>query len=411
MIEAATAVPIVDVDVAIVGAGMVGLTLAAALGQAGLAVAVVDREHPETLLADAHDGRASAIAAGSQRVLATLGLWAGMADAAEPIREIRVSDGGSPLFLHYDQHALGLGPLGYIVENRTIRRALLARLAQLACVRSFFGRSVDRLERGPHRAAIALDDGTLVTAPLAIAADGRRSVLRRAAGIAIAEWRYRQIGIVCTVVHERPHRGIAQERFLPAGPFAILPLPGDRSSIVWTERADLAPHLLALDDAGFAAELALRFGDYLGHLAVEGARFAYPLALHHAESYIAPRLALIGDAAHGIHPIAGQGLNLGLRDTAALAEVIVDAIRLGLDPGSTAALARYQRWRRFDNTLMIAVTDALNRLFSNDMAPVRLARDLGLAAVERLPGVKRFFMRHAIGVVGELPRLVRGEAL
>ena len=400
-----------ECDVVVVGGGLVGLTLAAALGGAGLAVRVVDREPTEATIAPGFDGRASAIAAGSRAVLDAIGVWPAMAPDAGPILEIRVSDGASPLFLHYDSRELGDGPLGHIVENRHTRRALLGRLAALETVRIIGGRSVVATDRGALGAEARLDDGTRLTARLIVAADGRDSPLRHGAGIGVTGWRYDQTGIVCTVAHARTHRGIAQERFLAPGPFAILPMTGDRSSIVWTERGDVAVRLMALDDAGFAAELARRFGDYLGALSIIGPRFSYPLSLVHAERYIDHRLALIGDAAHGMHPIAGQGFNIGVRDVAALAEVVVDTMRLGLDPGTMTALERYQRWRRFDNSVMLALTDGLNRLFSNEIAPVRLARDIGLAAVDRLPALKRVFMRHAMGQAGELPRLVQGLPL
>jgi 2-octaprenyl-6-methoxyphenol hydroxylase len=330
---------------------------------------------------------------------------------AQPILDIRVSDGRSPLFLHYDHRDVGAIPLGHIAENRVIRQALLERLAQIPAVTMLAGRRVDRLDRDAVSARATLDDGSVCETRLAVATDGRNSPTRTAAGIENTAWNYAQVGIVCTVAHERDHKGVAQEHFLPAGPFAILPLTGRRSSIVWTERAELAPTLMALDDDGFLAEMSLRFGDYLGGLSVVGPRFSYPLGLMHARRYIAPRLALAGDAAHTIHPIAGQGLNIGWRDVAALAEVIVDALRLGSDPGSTVTLERYERWRRVDNTLMLAATDSLNRLFSNDVAPVRLARDAGLAAVNRMAPLKQLLMRHAMGLLGDLPRLVRGEAL
>ena len=363
-----------DFEVIVGGGGMVGLTLAAALGGAGVTVAVVDRRPASAMREPAFDGRVSAIARGSRTVLAGVGVWDALAADAEPIREIRVSDGASPLHLHYDSREVETDALGYIVENRHIRQALLA-------------------------------------ARLLIATDGRESPLRRAAGLAAVEWRYDQTGIVCTVAHERAHRGIAQERFLPAGPFAILPMTGNRSSIVWTERSDIANRILALDRDSFAGELAWRFTDYLGTLGIEGPVFSYPLALTLAERYTANRLAVAGDAAHAIHPIAGQGFNLGIRDAAALAETIVDAVRLGIDTGSVAALARYARWRRADNFAMLAATDGLNRLFSNDIAPIALGRRLGLAAVNRVPGLKRLFMRHAMGELGERPRLARGIPL
>lgn len=397
------------------GGGLVGLTLCVALAGAGVSTILVDRETDDVSTAPAFDGRASAIAAGSRDVLATLGVWDLIvedgAPAAEPILEIRVSDGASPLFLHYDFREINQGPLGYIVENRLTRLALLQRVVELKDAKLLQGRTVEALHRGPDRAEATLNDGTVIAADLVIAADGRNSPTRRDAGIGQTQWDYGQTGIVCTIAHERAHRGVAQEHFLPAGPFAILPMTGNRSSLVWTERAELAPRIMALDEQGFADELSLRFGDYLGELTPVGPKFCYPLSLVHADSYIDHRLALAGDSAHGMHPIAGQGFNLGLRDVAALAEVVVDALRLGLDPGTINMLERYQRWRHFDTVAMLAVTDGLNRLFSNDVAPVRMARDIGLAAVNQAPPLKRLFMRHAMGRVGDLPRLARGEKL
>jgi len=270
---------------------------------------------------------------------------------------------------------------------------------------------VERVERGPAAARAYLADGSVLRGELVAACDGRHSPLRQAAGIKTLSWDYPQISIVCTVAHALPHRGVAVEHFLPAGPFAILPMTGQRSSIVWTERADLAPQLMALDEAGFARELARRFGDFLGALAVEGPRWSYKLSLMHALAYGARRLVLVGDAAHVIHPIAGQGLNLGIRDIAALAELLVDRHRLGLELAGPELLAAYEGWRRWDNLTLAAVTDGLNRLFSNAAPPLQWARDIGLAVVDRLPPAKRFFMRHAMGLVGALPRLARGERL
>ncbi len=412
-------------DVAIAGGGMVGMTLAAALADAGFAVAVVDALPVETRAAGAYDGRSSAIAAGSKRVLETLGLWQGMAAAASPILDIRVSDArvgepASALFLHYDHRDLvGPGdaaePLGYIVENRAIRRALLDALQARPSLAHFAQATVAGFVAKPGGITLGLADGGAIEASLAVAADGRDSPLRLAAGIRLAAWDYPQTGIVCTIGHELPHGNVAHEHFLPSGPFAVLPMVDDehghRSSIVWTERRERVPAILALDDEGFSAEIERRFGPSLGRIRVIGGRWAYPLRLQHAERYVAPRLALVGDAAHAIHPIAGQGLNLGLRDVAALAEALVDAKRLGLDIGEGMPLERYERWRRVDNLLLAASTDLLNRLFSNDIGPLRLVRDLGLAAVNRAVPLKRFLMRHAMGLAGDLPRLARGEPL
>jgi len=398
-------------ELVVVGGGLVGLSLGIAAAQAGLDTLVVDREDPSVMLAESYDGRASAIAYGSQQMLAALGIWAKLASEAAPILEIRVADDNAPLFLHYDHREVGDHPLGWIVENPVLRRALLERVRELPQLRHAAPASVTGVERSAGGALVCLADGRAIRARLVAAADGKGSPLRKSAGIRTIEWSYPQTGIVATVRHEAPHRGVAVEHFLPAGPFAILPLTGNRSSIVWTERAELAPHILATDADEFAGELRRRFGDFLGAVEPVGPRWSYPLSFLHAENYTAPRLALVGDAAHVIHPIAGQGLNLGLRDVAALAEVLVDARRLGLDIGEAQVLRRYERWRRVDNWMLAAVTDTLNRLFSNAIPPVKAARDLGLAAVNRIPPLKRLFMRHAMGVVGDSPRLVRGERL
>jgi 2-octaprenyl-6-methoxyphenol hydroxylase len=405
-----------DVELLIAGGGLNGMLLGIACAGAGLRVAIVDRQDPATMLGAAFDGRTSAIAYGSKLVLDGVGLWPLVAANAEPIREIRVADDESPLFLHYDHRELGRGetppePLGYIVENRVLRRALFERAGDLPSLRLLAPQKVENVARDDTGAVATLGDGVRLQARLVAAADGKDSPLRKAAGIRAVEWRYKQTGIVTTVAHERPHAGIAIEHFLPAGPFAILPMTGNRSSIVWTEDAALAPHILKLPELEFAAELAARFGDFLGAIEPVGPRWSYPLSLMQAERYIARRLALIGEAAHVIHPIAGQGLNVGIRDVAALAEAVIDARRLGLDIGEDSVLERYQRWRRLDAVLLAGVTDGLNRLFSNTIPPIKLARDVGLAAVNRVPPLKRLLMQHAMGTLGDRPRLARGESL
>ena len=396
-------------DVLIVGGGLVGGTLACALGDAGMIVAVVDAADPTAVLKAGFDGRASAIALSSRRLLEGVGLWDGMRNDAAPMLDIRVSEGRSNLFLHYDHHDIGEEPFGHMVENRVFRKALFHRMREIDGIHSAAPARVSELARSADGIEARLADGRRILAPLVVAAEGRESRTREDAGIRVTRWSYQQTGIVCTVGHEKPHHFIAHEHFLPAGPFAILPLLGNRSSIVWTERADLAPAIMALDDAAFTAELGRRFGDFLGRLEVIGPRWSYPLSLQFAETAVALRLVLVGDALHGMHPIAGQGLNMGLRDVAALVEVLTDARGLGLDIGAADVLERYQRWRRFDNVLMLAMTDGLNRLFSNNVAPLRLVRDLGLAGVNLVPPLKKLFMRHAMGAVGELPKLMRAR--
>ena len=399
-------------DVVVVGGGLAGLTLGVTLAGAGLETVVVDGADPAAMRDAAFDGRVSSIALGSKRVFDGIGMWPALRDVAEPILAIRVSDGDGPFFLHYDHAAVGREPLGFIVENRRLRAALLDRASGLPALRHLAPETVAGLEPSGAWIEARLAGGGRLRARLAVAADGARSALRAGAGIRVARRAYGQTAIVCAVAHERPHRGIAHERFLPAGPFAILPMTGGRrSSLVWTESTARARALAAAPPADFARALAARFGDFLGALEVAGPRWSYPLALTRAARTAAPRLALLGDAARAIHPLAGQGFNLGIRDIAVLAELVVDRARLGLDIGADDLLARYQRRRRFDSLAFVAVTDGLNRLFSNDDPALRLARGLGLAAVDGLPPAKRFFMRHAMGLVGDLPRLMRGAAL
>ncbi len=401
-------------DVIIVGGGLVGAVAAGAFASAGLAAALVDRAPIET--GGRFDGRTTAISHASVRVLQGIGLWEAVAPHAEPMTDIRITDGDAPVFLHYDHCEVGDDPFGYIVENRLIRAAAAERLACAPNVAVLAPAAAGNSERGGGLARLALADGRVLEAPLIAAADGRGSPLRREAGIKVLERSYGQKALVVTVCHEAPHGNVAHERFLPGGPFAILPMtdgPGGehRSSIVWSERSGLADALLRLDDARFLQELAWRFGDFLGGIRIVGPRYCWPVGLAMAERFTADRLALIGDAACGIHPIAGQGFNLGIRGVAVLAECVVDAFRLGLDIGGAGVLEDYQRRQRANSLLLAGITDGLNRLFSNDIPPVRAARRLGLAAVGRLPGLKRAFMRHAMGVAGGPPRLVRGEPL
>ncbi|MCW0235436.1 MAG: UbiH/UbiF/VisC/COQ6 family ubiquinone biosynthesis hydroxylase [Ferrovibrio sp.] len=419
MTSAAQPAPADQFDVAVIGGGLNGLTQAIALARHGISVAVIDREDPARATAAGFDGRVSAIALASQRMLDAIGLWRHVS-AAQPMWDIRVSDGDSLLFVHYDHTDIGSDPFGYLVENRVTRLAQQAALADcpnLELIAPMTARHIDYGAAGSGAPAVLdLDNGRRIGARLVIGADGRQSAVRREAGIRTIDWSYNQTGIVCTVQHELPHEGVAQERFLPAGPFAILPMTDDeagrhRSSLVWTEPTERAAAIMALDDAGFVAEMRQRFGTGYGDCAVVGPRWSYPLSFMLATRYAGHRMALIGDAAHGIHPIAGQGLNLGLRDIAALTEAVVEARRLGLDIGRSDVLDRYERWRRVDNVVLGAVTDGLTRLFSNDIAPLRIARDLGLGVVNRIGPLKKLFMRHAMGDIGRLPRLLKGESL
>ena len=400
-------------DIVIAGGGFAGLALAIALRQGlgpDFTVVVAD----PALAGSPVDARASAIAAGARRLFETIGVWGAVAAEAQPILDMvvtdsRLGDAVKPVFLTFAGEVEPDEPFAHMVENRPLVEALVGKAREEGVV--LRPCAVAAFEVAGERVVVRLADGATTTAALLIAADGARSRLRELAGIATFGWSYGQSGIVTTVAHERDHDGRAEEHFLPAGPFAILPLKGRRSSIVWTEESATAERMIALPDELFHGELEQRFGLHLGEISLAGPRRAYPLGLTVARAFVADRLALVGDAAHVIHPIAGQGLNLGLRDVAALAEALVDAVRLGLDPGAGTVLERYQRWRRFDTMAMGIATDGLNRLFSNRSDALRLMRDVGLGLVDRLPALKRLFIREAAGLVGEVPKLLRGEAL
>ena len=403
-----------DCDIVIGGGGMVGLTLALALAQGGLRIAVADPVPASAALDKGFDGRVSALSYSSVRMLTALGVWPALEADAQPIHDILVSDaklGGkpSPFSLHFDSGEIGQ-PMGAITENRHIRAALFAAVEKVKNIRFIAPAALTDLAIETGHVTASLSNGETLKAKLAIACDGRGSPMREKMGLRTIGWSYPQTGIVATVEHEHPHNGVAYEHFLPSGPFAILPVTGNRSSLVWTERKDLAPAMMALDEDDFNGEIAKRFGDHLGATKAAGPRWSYPLSFHLARSWVAPRFALAGDSAHGIHPIAGQGLNLGFKDAAALAETLLDAARLGLDIGGLGTLQRYERWRRFDSFMLAAATDGMNRLFSNDIAPLRMARDIGLGIVDSIGPLRRLFMRHAGGDLGKLPRLLKGEA-
>ncbi|KAA5803941.1 FAD-binding protein [Alkalicaulis satelles] len=411
-------------DVIVSGGGLAGLTLALALHRAGLAVAVVDALALDARTAPAFDGRASALAYTSWRVLEAVGAADHLQPHARRIEDILVVDsrpldglkrgGPGPDQLHFDRreiHPEDDGePLGWMAENRHTRLAL-ARAADTAGLTVFAPARVTGMEDLGARARVTLDDGRMLEAAMVAACDGKASPLREQAVIRTFGRRYNQDALVLTVEHERDHQGVAYEVFMPAGPFAILPLPGKRSSLVWTERTAAAHALETMDEAGFQEALEARFGDFLGAVRPVSQRWRYPLGLRMAERFHAPRLALVGDAARAIHPIAGQGFNLGIRDAAALADGVVEAKRAGLDIGSEAVLGRYDRWRRTDSAALALGTDAINALFANDHAMIRTVRGLGLSMVDRIPAARRFFMRTAGGETGDLPALLRGEPL
>lgn len=412
-----------DADVLIAGGGLVGQTLALALDQAGLSVLVIDASKPSDTLAPAFDGRAFAIAFASYRMWRALGLGDDLDQVAQPIEQIMVTDGrlgagarkggASLLHLHFDRAELHdhEGPLGLMLEARHVRMALDNAVKARPSIKMIQPMSVSAIERDPAGVTATLADGKKYRAPLLVGADGRRSFVRPALGIRTIGWDYPVTAIVATIQHEKPHDAVAHEFFLPNGPFAILPLKGERSNIVWAEPRAAADALLKMPEEDFLAELRLRFGDFLGALKLEGPRFGYPLSLQLAERMIDQRVALAGDSAHGIHPLAGQGLNLGLKDCAALAECVADGVGLGLDAGDVSILERYQRWRRFDNVTMALGMEFFDKLFSNDIAPLRAVRGLGLAAVNAVGPARRFFMKYAGGGAGDLPKLLRGESL
>ncbi len=403
-------------DIVIAGGSFVGLTLALALvkTEVKFRVAVVDTLPPECQLDAGFDGRSLAIAAAAQRMYGVLGVWDAIAAVAQPVNSIDITDSAlaSPLrtvLLHFDALLTGHEPAAFIVESLPLRRALYEAVRAEPGITLMAPASVTSFAVDDSGVDVHLKGGERIRAKLLIAADGRRSTLRAQAGINTVIWDAHQTGIVTSVGHELPHAGRAVQHFLPSGPFAILPLTGNRSSLVWTETAEIAKAMLALDDAAFTAEVQKRFGQQLGAVTVLAKPEGYPLTLTLARSFVKPRFALAGDAAHGLHWIAGQGLNHGLKDVAALAEVLIDGARLGLDAGDLTALERYERWRRFDSASSAMAAAALNLLFANDFTPMRLIRDFGLGVVDRLPPLKRFFVEEAAGVTGEVPKLLKGE--
>ena len=399
-------------DILIAGSGLAGSALALALAQAGREVAVIDplaesqREDP------AFDGRAYALAPASVRLLRAIGIWDRVADCAQPILDISVSDGRpgagpSPFLLEFSHAEIEEGPLGHMIEDRFLRQALGQAMRESAGVERIAA-SATAQEATGRDIALTLDSGATATGRLLAGCDGRASPTARRAGIARTGWEYGQSALIAAVAHALPHHGVAHQFFMPAGPLAILPLPGNRSSIVWSETAATAARFAALPDAGFVEALRPRFGDFLGEISLCGQRSVHPLALSYANSFVAERVVLVGDAARGVHPLAGQGLNAGLRDAAALAQVVRDAARRGEDFASPHTLARYQRWRGFDSAGLALATDAANRLFSNDNPLLRAARDLGMAALGSVPALRRALIREAAGLTGETPALMKG---
>jgi len=403
-------------DILIVGGGLNGPALALALAQTGHSVTVIDALAQKVRKNAAFDGRAYALALASQRLLSAIGVWDRVADHAQPMLEIKVTDGHagagpSPFFMHFDHAEIEEGPMGYMVEDRHLRRAFLDALADAPNITQIDGRTVIAQELEANGVALTLDNGEILTGSVLVGCDGRRSGTAARAGIKRSGWDYGQTALVCAISHELPHNGVAHQFFMPPGPLAILPLTENRSSIVWSERREMAERINALPEEDYLQVLRPRFGDFLGEIKLAGDRFTYPLNLTIANSFIADRMALVGDAAHGMHPIAGQGLNAGLRDVGALAEVLTLAGRRGEDIGSVLVLERYQEWRRFDTASLAMATDVFNKLFSNDNPLLRIGRDIGMGVVGSLPGLRRGVVREAAGLTGDLPKLLQGRPI
>ena len=405
-----------NTDILIVGGGLNGPALALALAQGGLRVTVIDARPAPDRTERGFDWRAYALAIASKRLLTVLGVWPRVAGRTQPILQIKASDGlagagAAPFFLTFDAAEIEEGPMGFLLEDRFLYSALHTAMSEEPGITLLSGESVVAQAVTATGVAVTLASGRTLTGRLLAGCDGRGSGTADRAGIRRIGWGYGQTALVTAVAHELPHNGIAHQYFMPEGPLAILPLPGTFSSIVWSESEANAAAIQALPDAGYLAALRPRFGDFLGDIALAGDRFTYPLSLSLATSYVAPRLALVGDAAHGVHPIAGQGLNLGLRDVAALAEVLLLAQRRGEDIGAIDVLERYQRWRRFDATALALGMDTVNRLFSNDNPILRAGRDLGLGLVNAVPALRRTFIRQAAGLTGDLPKLLTGQQI
>ena len=399
-------------DLIIVGGGLNGLALALAAASAGFSVTIIDALPTAVRSLREFDGRSYALALTSKRLLQGIGVWGAVADHAQPMLEIKVTDGragegAAPWMMHFDHAEIEEGPMGFLVEDRHLRAAFLAAMDGSNLITQIDSARVVAQEIMPDGVAVTLDGGDIVSGRLLIGSDGRGSGTAKRAGISRIGWGYDQTAVVCAVAHDKPHGGIAHQFFMPNGPLAILPLTGNRSSIVWSETTDRAAQLMTLDDDQFLDALRPAFGSFLGQISLEGARFSYPLGLTLAQSFIADRVALIGDAAHGVHPIAGQGLNAGLRDVAALAQVLSEAHARGEDIGAAQPLARYQTWRRFDTTTLALATDTFNRLFSNNNPLLRAARDIGMAAINATPTLRRGFIREAAGLTGDLPKLMQ----
>ncbi|WP_299641209.1 FAD-dependent monooxygenase [uncultured Ruegeria sp.] len=403
-------------DILIVGGGLNGPALALALAQTGHSVTVIDALVEKVRKNAAFDGRAYALALASQRLLDAIGVWGRVAQHAQPMLEIKVTDGHagtgpSPFFMHFDHAEIEEGPMGYMVEDRHLRRAFLDAMAEEPRITQVSGKSVVSQQTDTAKVTVTLDDGTTLGGGLLIGCDGRGSGTASRAGIKRTGWDYGQTALVCAIEHELPHNGIAHQFFMPPGPLAILPLTGNRSSIVWSERTETAQHINALPEGDYVQVLRPRFGDFLGKISLAGDSFTYPLNLTIANSFISDRMALVGDAAHGMHPIAGQGLNAGLRDVGALAEVLTLAGRRGEDISSLMVLERYQEWRRFDTASLAMATDVFNKMFSNNNPLLRLGRDIGMGVVGALPGLRRGFVREAAGLTGDLPKLLQGRPI